>query len=173
MFKQRLSTLHKLAKEQYHNPIMEKPYTGYCDDLSPIELAMQMKKAELRAVTSRACETSTDLIDSAKQELANRQSIDHELEEQDIATDAMAVSAEEMLASIDEVAHQAKQSAEFAINAQSQAQKGANTVEEAAHTVHELSEHLAGSKSALEQLYNDVDGIEAILIYDSRYRRAD
>lgn len=163
MFKQRLSTIHKLAKEHYDNPIMEKPYTGYCDDLSPIELAMQMKSAELRAVTSRASETSTDLIDSAKQELANRQSIDNELGEQDLATDAMAVSAEEMLASIDEVAHQAKQSADFAINAQDQAQQGASTVEEAAQTVHELSEHLTGSKSALEQLYNDVDGIEAIL----------
>lgn len=162
-FNQRLSTIHALAKEHYHNPIMEKPYTGYCDDLSPIELAMQMKSSELRAVTARASETSSDLLDSANQELANRQSIDQELGQQEIATDAMAVSAEEMLASIDEVAHQAKQSAEFALNAQDQAKHGVTKVEEAAQTVHQLSQHLDGSKLALVQLYSDVDGIEAIL----------
>ena len=163
-FHLRLSHLHTVVKADYHNPIMEKPYTGYCDDLSPIEIAMQMKRAELRAVTARASETASDMLNSAKQEWSNRQSIDQELGEQEKATDAMAVSAEEMLGSIDEVANQAKQSAEFALSAQNQAQRGAIQVEAAAQTVHQLSQHLNGSKVALTQLYNDVDGIEAILL---------
>jgi len=161
--KQRLASVNKLAKSHYDNPLMEQPYTGYCDDISRIELAMMMKRAELRAATARANETSESLLQAATEEVANSQAIDRELGEQDTATDAMAVSAEEMLASIDEVANQAKQSSEFAQNAQIKAEEGSLTIDEAVETVHVLSQQLDNSKTALEQLYADVDGIETIL----------
>ncbi len=163
LLKKRIASLNKVAKSHYDNPLMEQPYTGYCDDVSRIELAMVMKRAELRAVTARANETSTHLLQAANEEVINSQSIDNELGEQDVATDAMAVSAEEMLASIDEVSKQAKQSSEFANDAQSKAQEGTQTIDEAVETVRVLSQHLDSSKTALEQLYADVDGIETIL----------
>ncbi|MGF1717652.1 methyl-accepting chemotaxis protein [Photobacterium chitinilyticum] len=163
LLKKRIASLNKVAKSHYDNPLMEQPYTGYCDDVSRIELAMVMKRAELRAVTARANETSTHLLQAANEEVINSQSIDNELGEQDVATDAMAVSAEEMLASIDEVSKQAKQSSEFANDAQSKAQEGTQTIDEAVETVRVLSQHLGSSKTALEQLYADVDGIETIL----------
>lgn len=162
-FKSRLSKVVQTAQTNYNNPLMEQPYTGYCDDLSPIELAMQMKKAELRAVTARADETSESILNSAKQEVANSQAITNELNEQSLATDAMAVSAEEMQASIDEVAKQAKQSAEFAQDASVTANQGVDTIEQAVHTVNSLSQTLDQSRQALGQLYNDVDSIETIL----------
>ncbi|ASA56533.1 methyl-accepting chemotaxis protein [Vibrio gazogenes] len=161
--KQRMTALNELAKEHYNNPLMEQPYTGYCDDLSRIELALMMKRAELRAATARAKETSATLLETANEEVHNRQLIDRELNGQEAATRAMAVSAEEMLASIDEVSKQAKHSAEFASDAQEQAREGTQTIDEAVHTVHLLSQHLTHSKTALEQLYHDVHGIETIL----------
>ncbi|WP_059122636.1 methyl-accepting chemotaxis protein [Vibrio sp. MEBiC08052] len=161
--KQRMTTLNKLAQDHYNNPLMEQPYTGHCDDLSRIELALLMKRAELRAVTARAKETSGTLLQAANEEVHNRQLIDRELNEQEIATSAMAVSAEEMQTSIDEVSKQAKQSAEFANDAQNKAQEGTQTIDEAVRTVHLLSQHLEHSKTALDQLYSDVDGIETIL----------
>jgi aerotaxis receptor len=161
--KQRLSTVNSLASSHYDNPLMEMPYTGHCDDVSRIELTMMMKGAELRAVTARAAETSANLLLSAEEELANSQAIDAELNEQNVATDAMAVSAEEMLASIDEVAQHAKQSSEFANNAQLMASKGVKTIEEAVETVDILSGRLEDSQQALVQLYSDVGSIEAIL----------
>jgi aerotaxis receptor len=161
--KQRLSTVNDLASSHYDNPLMEMPYTGHCDDVSRIELTMMMKGAELRAVTARAAETSANLLLSAEEELANSQAIDAELNEQNVATDAMAVSAEEMLASIDEVAQHAKQSSEFANNAQLMASKGVETIEEAVETVDILSGRLQDSQQALVQLYSDVGSIEAIL----------
>ncbi|BEU02412.1 methyl-accepting chemotaxis protein [Agarivorans sp. OAG1] len=162
-FKARLATLKQIAQQNYHNPLMEMPYTGHCDDLSSIELAMLMKKAELRAVTARANETSDSILDSAKQEVANSQAIDEELSEQSNATDAMAVSAEEMLASIDEVSQQAKQSSEFTQDASITAMQGAKTIDEAVATVNSLSQQLDDSRQALGQLYNDVESIETIL----------
>ncbi|MCG3727365.1 PAS domain-containing protein [Vibrio cincinnatiensis] len=163
VMQKRLNAINILAKNDYDNPLMEQPYTGYCDDVSRIELAMMMKRAELRAATARANETATSLLQSANDEMRNCQSIDNELGEQNVATDAMAVSSKEMLNSIDEVAKQAKQSAEFVSHARHKAQEGTQTIDEAVETVLELSQHLDSSKAALERLYTDVNGIETIL----------
>ncbi len=161
--KTRLASLNQLATSYYDNPIMERPYTGCCDDISRAELALMMKRAELRAVTARASDTSAHLLQAANDELVNSQSIDRELGEQDISTDAMAVSAEEMLTSIQEVSRQATKSSDFANSALDKAQQGAQTIDAALNTVLELSQHLDSSKAALAQLYTDVDGIETIL----------
>lgn len=162
-FRNRLNTLKQLAQEVYHNPLMEKPYTGFCDDISPIELAFYMKKAELRAVTARAYDTASQLLLDSEDEQANSQAIKHELNQQNIATDAMAVSAEEMLRTIDQVSFQAKQSYEFAKNAQKMAEDGNKTINQSVAAVHHLSENLNRSQQTLEQLAHDVKGIEDIL----------
>ena len=161
--KNRLSSITKIAENNYDNPLMEQPYTGYCDDLSKIELAMLMKKAELRAVTSRAAETSQDILVSAHDELKNRQSIDVELNEQDIAINSMDASAQEMLHSIHNVAEQAKHSSEFAANTKNTAITAVATIDEAAETVYVLSQQLEESKGVLGQLHTDVEGIKSIL----------
>ncbi|WP_413283388.1 methyl-accepting chemotaxis protein [Vibrio sp. MA40-2] len=161
--KMRIDTINDLAKNNYDNPLMEQPYTGYCDDLSRIELSMIMKKAELRAVTARATETSEKLVESAHEEVKSSQLINEELAEQDVATDAMELSAKELLNSIDQVAKQAKQSAEFAHLAQNEAERGSNTIGEATESVNLLCRRLADSKQSIAQLYQDVNGIEVIL----------
>ena len=161
--KKRLSSITKTANSNYDNPLMEKPYTGHCDDFSKIELAMLMKRAELRAVTARATETSEHILVAANDEFKNSQDIDVELHEQDIAIDAMAASADEMLTSINDAADQAKNSAEFASNTKNTATKAVITIDEAVETVHALSLQLEESKKALNQLYTDVDGIKSIL----------
>ncbi|WP_166739384.1 methyl-accepting chemotaxis protein [Psychromonas algicola] len=161
--KKRLSSITKASENNYDNPLMEKPYTGYCDDFSKIELAMQMKRAELRAVTARATETSDHILVAANDEFQNSQDIDVELHEQDVAIDSMTESADEMLASIHEVADQAKHSSEFTSNTKNTATKAVVTINEAVKTVHALSQQLEESKAALSQLYSDVDGIKSIL----------
>jgi len=161
--KQRVSVLNKTALNNYDNTLMEQPYTGYCDDFSSIELAMIMKQAELRAVTARADETAALLLKSAKEEMKNSEIINNELNEQDVATDAMAVSAEEMLVAIDGVSEQAKQSTEFTNSAQQMAEKGTATINEAVETVISLSKMLDSSGHTLQQLHTDVANIDSIL----------
>lgn len=159
----RLFTINKVAEKQYKNPLMEQPYTGYCDDFSKIELVIMMKKAELRAVTARADETSSSLILSAKDEFINSQDIDTQLHAQDVAIDAMADSSEEMINSINEVVQQAKYSSDFAGNSTTTAIDAVKTIEDAVSMGQALCHELEGSKIALKQLYSDVDGIESIL----------
>lgn len=163
ILKKRLSIVNTIATKQYDNPLMEKVYIGHCDEISRVELALFMKGAELRAATARASDTSTALLNSANEELKNSQLINQELSSLDMSTDAMAVSAEEMLTSIDGVSTQAKQSAEFSQNAQIKAKEGSETISESVNMVTTLSAQLKESKEALGQLYKDVDSIEAIL----------
>jgi len=159
----RMTSLNDLARNSYDNILMEKAYTGYCDDVSRVELALIMKQAELRAVTARATGTTESILRSASEELKNSQSIDRELHEQQVATDAMAVSSEEMLSSIGEVSENAKHAVEFVDNARRSAQEGVQIVDVAVESVQKLSLHIHSSKSSLEKLNNDVQSIELIL----------
>ncbi len=159
----RVRSINQLASQSYDNPLMEYPYTGNCDDFSSIELSLMMKKAELRAATARGYDTSNQLLLSAEEELANSQAINEQLEQQISATDSMAASADEMLRSVDEVADQAQKSYQFSEDAQNVATIGVDTINEAVRAVEQLSHQLDESRQALEQLYSDVDGIEAIL----------
>ncbi|CAM3573327.1 Aerotaxis receptor [Vibrio aerogenes CECT 7868] len=159
----RLNQVQQQAKSNYDNQLMEQPYTGHCDDLSPVELALIMKKAELRAVTARAGETSESLLISAEEERANRQVMAQKLTEQTSATEAMSVSADQMLHSIDDVSDQAKQSSSFARDAEQMAAIGINTIQETVKTTENLSHILNASHQSLEKLHADVDGIQAIL----------
>lgn len=163
VLRKRISDVNNLAKRYYNNPLMEKPYTGYYDDLSSIELAMASKCSELRAVTSRVSETTQGLVNDAQQEVLNSQMIDAELGEKEIATRAMAVSAEKMLLSIDEMSTQAQESSKFVKNASAKASEGKDTMGQTLDTVNQLCLHLNNSKEALEQLNSDVQGIEVIL----------
>ncbi|MHA2938712.1 methyl-accepting chemotaxis protein [Vibrio sp. RC27] len=159
----RFKAVQSIASEGYDNPLMEYPYTGYCDDVSSIELALIMKKAELRAVTARAHDTTSYLLTSAEDESASSKSIERELAEQYHATEAIAESSDQMLQAIDEVAEQARQSSEFASKARQMGISGVETINDAVKTVEDLSAELSESQQALEQLYADVGGIEAIL----------
>ncbi|MEI8634564.1 PAS domain-containing methyl-accepting chemotaxis protein [Vibrio sp. PP-XX7] len=161
--KSRTNTLQQLAATHYDNPLMEHPYTGYCDDFSKVELALIMKKAELRAITARASETTSRLLISAEDELANRQFMAQKLDQQTTATEAMSVSADQMLHSIDEVAEQAKHSSSFAQDAEKMAGVGMKTILDTVNAVENLSLELSQSHQALEQLHTDVNGIQAIL----------
>jgi methyl-accepting chemotaxis protein len=161
--RKRMNSLNDLALNCYDNALMERPYTGYCDDLSRIELALMMKQAELRAATARATDTTENILQSASEDLVNSQAIDKELHDQQVATDAMAVSSEEMLSSIGEVSQSAKQSVEFVDNARRSAQEGMQTIDVAVESVRDLSHQIHSSSALLDKLNNDVQSIELIL----------
>lgn len=162
-FMLRLKVLQKQAAEQYTNTIMEYPYTGYTDDLSGIQLALSMKAAELRAITARANETTTNISQDLNNILSNSERIDVELTEEDLATDAIAVSTEEMLTSIETVSQQAKSRTQFAQKAQAKAHEGMDIVDNTLNSVDSLGLKLSESSETLNELHSDITNIESIL----------
>ena len=53
----KLKTLASIAKENFNTDITQVLYTGRRDELAAIELALRMKKAELRAIVGRTGDT--------------------------------------------------------------------------------------------------------------------
>jgi len=98
--KVRHSKVQNIAKEAYDNQLMEHPYTGHLDDWSQVELALAMKKAELRAITARSLEATVMMKNANVEELASRERLTANLESQHIAVGAMEESAEGMQSEI-------------------------------------------------------------------------
>lgn len=160
--KRHKSVLH-LAKKQYDNSLMEHPYTGFYDDWSAIELSAKMKSAELRAVTARSVETTQKIRTASKEELKSRETLTDNIREQTVATDAMSMSAAEMLEAIETVAVKAKENADYALKVQDIAENGQAIVNDSLNATQQLHQELLSSQSSLEQLDREVNSVESIL----------
>ncbi len=152
--KRRYHTISQLAEQAYANPLMEKPYTKHFDDYSRVELALLMRKAELRAVTARATETSGQILRSAEQEFANMQAMGRSVDEQFVETQSVAAAVEELSYSIQEVADSAAGAHQLTQAAASKAVLGSESL---AHT-HQAISKLAGSLANSQQIVDTLSG---------------
>lgn len=159
----RYEKIRALADEAYHNPLMEKPYTNHYDDFSPVELALMMKKAELRAVTARATETSGSILISAEEEFATIQSIGESLDQQCRETEQVAAAVEELTHSIHEVANAAAAASALAGDANDDSKTGLDSIRSTIRMVDALTAELDNSKQIIEQLAKDSQKIDSIL----------
>ncbi|UTV30236.1 methyl-accepting chemotaxis protein [Photobacterium atrarenae] len=159
----RLKTIRQHAREAYENPLMEPIYTGKLDDFSQIELALRMRKAELRAIVGRASETSGDILLSAEDEFANAQQIKTNLARQSQATEEVSVAMGQMSASIREVAESAAQASTLTTQAQDVAISGQRSVETTMDSVQSLYQELENSKTVINNLSESSRQIEGIL----------
>ncbi|MGR2889884.1 PAS domain-containing methyl-accepting chemotaxis protein [Vibrio vulnificus] len=159
----RFGNLRTLAHDAYHNPLMEKPYTNHFDDYSQIELALMMKKAELRAVTARATETSGGILISAEEEFATIQSIGASLDQQCHETQQVAAAVEELTHSINEVANAASAASMLTEEANEASQTGLESIGTTIRVVDAMAKELEHSKAVIEQLSNHTQKIDSIL----------
>lgn len=159
----RFSAIKALANEAYFNPLMEKPYTQYLDDYSQVELALLMKKAELRAVTARASETSGEILISAEDEFGTIQSIGQSLDQQCLETEQVATAVEELSHSIKEVSDAASAASLLAEEADQESTNGLNSIRSTIMEVNALTEELNEAQSIINRLSQDTQKIDSIL----------
>lgn len=159
----RLTAVQELAKKAYDNPVMEPIYTGKKDDYSVVELALRMRKAELRAIVGRASETSGDILISAEDEFANTQQIKTNLSRQAEATEQVSVAMGQMSSTVREVAESAAQASTLTFQAQEMAGSGQTSVETTIESVLSLHSELDNSKQVINALSESSRQIEGIL----------
>lgn len=159
----RLKVVQELAKKAYDNPVMEPIYTGKKDDYSVIELALRMRRSELRAIVGRASETSGDILISAEDEFANSQQIKTNLAQQAEATEQVIVAMGQMSSTVREVAESAAQSSTLTFQAQEMAGSGQTSVETTIESVLSLHSELDNSKQVINALSESSRQIEGIL----------
>ncbi|CAH0533135.1 Aerotaxis receptor [Vibrio stylophorae] len=159
----RFQNIRTLAKAAYSNPLMEYPYTGAFDSYSEIELALLMRKAELRAVAGRTSDTSGQILQSAEEEFATLQQIDQSLNQQCHETEQVAAAVEELTHSIGEVANSATAASMVTQDAHLESQQGRDCIEATMAAVDELTLSLSDSQQIIHQLSQDSQKIELIL----------
>lgn len=161
--KKRFEKIRKLAEDAYHNPLMEKPYTGHFDDCSQIELALMMRKAELRAVSGRTSETTGQILIAAEEEFGTIQSIEQSLSQQFSETEQVATAVEELTHSIQDVASNASAASEVTEEANRESQKGLESIATTISVIEQLAAELENSREVIDHLAQNSEKIESIL----------
>ena len=161
--KNRFNSIKQLAKDSYYNPLMEKPYTGHYDDCSEIEIALMMRKAELRAVSGRTGETAGKILIAAEEEFGTIQSIEQSLSQQYSETEQVAAAVEELSQSIKEVASSATAASEVTEEANNESQKGLDSIATTISVIEQLAAELKNSREVIDHLAQNSEKIESIL----------
>lgn len=159
----RLKHIKQLARNAYDNPLMEKPYTGHFDDYSQVELALMMRKAELRAVSGRTAETAGQILVEAEDEFGTIQSIEQSLGLQSAETEMVATAVEELSHSIKEVADNASEASNATREANQESQKGMESIAVTIDVIEQLAVELEHSREVIDRLSQNSTKIESIL----------
>ncbi|MCG6266130.1 methyl-accepting chemotaxis protein [Vibrio furnissii] len=159
----RHAQLSQLSREAYSNPLMEKVYTGHCDECSPVELALMMRKAELRAVVARSSETSGQTLKDAQRELGNTRDIEQALVQQLQETEQVATAVEELTHSINDIANSASAASQLTEIAQHDSLCGLARIRDTVVQVNALDSELADSQTILTTLAKHSQQVETIL----------
>ncbi|WED22188.1 methyl-accepting chemotaxis protein [Vibrio sp. JC009] len=159
----RFNKIKQLANDAYSNPLMEKPYTGCFDDYSQIELALMMRKAELRAVSGRTAETAGKILINAEEEFGTIQSIEQSLGQQYSETEMVAAAVEELTQSINDVSSSASSASKVAEEARSESDAGLERINETIAVIDNLARELENSREVIDQLSKNSEKIESIL----------
>lgn len=159
----RFTVIRDLASEAYTNTLMEHPYTNHFDDFSQIELALIMRKAQIRAVTGRASDTTKDIHAASEEELKTCEQIGRSLDQQCHETDQVAAAVEELTHSINEVADAASAASKLAEQAGEESTKGLDSIHSTIDEVNLMAETLAHAQTIINQLSKDTQQIDSIL----------
>ncbi|WP_165313468.1 methyl-accepting chemotaxis protein [Vibrio ziniensis] len=159
----RLRQLQMLANEAYSNPLLEKVYTGRRDEFSQVELALMMRKAELRAVTARSGDTSGRILQDAQHEFETAKSIEQSLTAQHAETEQVASAVEELTYSINDIANAASLTSELTQEARSDSITGLESIKATVRKVNELDKELVNGQSILQTLSAHTKQVESIL----------
>lgn len=159
----RLSHMQALASEAYSNPLLEKVYTGRRDEFSQVELALMMRKAELRAVTARSGDTSGRILKDAQHEFETAKSIEQSLTAQHAETEQVASAVEELTYSINDIASAASLTSQLTQEARSESITGLKSIKATVSKVNELDKELLNSQTILQTLSAHTKQVESIL----------
>ncbi|MEW7865401.1 methyl-accepting chemotaxis protein [Aeromonas diversa] len=162
--RQRLQRVNALARDYFDNPLMEHLYTGRRDDLSAVELALIMSKAELRAVVARSQQTCVNILRAAEQDQRNVEVIASNLVRQQEETNMVATAMEQMNASIHEVASSATASRRMIEDTKSLFADGHRNLSETVDEVATLDSELQRSQGVIHSLAEQCRAIDTIVL---------
>lgn len=151
------------AKKIYNNSLMNYIYTGRRDDVAKVELALQMRTSEIRALLCRALDSCIQSENNAQ--ICNEKSDELKTNRKVITTEIQQIveSMHEMTSALKSITQNCSDSAEKAINAHNQSVKGHNIVTETVEAIENMSSKLVSTSNALSELEEHSQGIGTVL----------
>lgn len=159
----RFKVLVKEAKSVFDNPLMSYIYSGNNNAISAITLALQMRKAELRAVSGRVSDTSENITGTADEAAQCSENVSSLLVKQNSETEQVATAMNEMSATIQEVARVVEEAAERAKQGVTISEQGQQMVKDTASANNQLAEQLGEVEQAISRLVSGSQMIESVL----------
>ncbi|HEA3088441.1 TPA: methyl-accepting chemotaxis protein [Aeromonas salmonicida] len=160
---QRLNRLATTAGEEMGTPLCQVLYTKRRDTLAALELALRMKRAELKAVVGRSADTNQQILQAAEDDRGNIQTIDTHLQQQRAQSEQLAAAITQMSQSIRDVANSAHQANALVGEVQQVSAEGLQALATTQSSVNQLHEELDANHQVLAQLTGDSQKISGIL----------
>ncbi|MGL4923508.1 methyl-accepting chemotaxis protein [Aeromonas sp. 30P] len=160
---QRLSHLLTLADQDKGTRLCQVLYTRRRDTLAAVELALRMKQAELKAVVGRSADTNQQILQAAEDDRGNIQTIDTHLQQQRAHSEQLATAITELSHSIRDVAHSAHEASNLVIEVQQVSDEGLQALATTRSAVNQLHQELDANHAVLAQLTSDSQKISGIL----------
>ncbi|MBE8734749.1 methyl-accepting chemotaxis protein [Aeromonas veronii] len=160
---QRLAHLLTLADQDKGTRLCQVLYTRRRDTLAAVELALRMKQAELKAVVGRSADTNQQILQAAEDDRGNIQTIDTHLQQQRAHSEQLATAITELSHSIRDVAHSAHEASNLVIEVQQVSDEGLQALATTRSAVNQLHQELDANHAVLAQLTSDSQKISGIL----------
>ncbi|HHQ4645457.1 TPA: methyl-accepting chemotaxis protein [Aeromonas veronii] len=160
---QRLAHLLTLADQDKGTRLCQVLYTRRRDTLAAVELALRMKQAELKAVIGRSADTNQQILQAAEDDRGNIQTIDTHLQQQRAHSEQLATAITELSHSIRDVAHSAHEASNLVIEVQQVSDEGLQALATTRSAVNQLHQELDANHAVLAQLTSDSQKISGIL----------
>ncbi|HDX8429577.1 methyl-accepting chemotaxis protein [Aeromonas veronii] len=160
---QRLAHLLTLADQDKGTHLCQVLYTRRRDTLAAVELALRMKQAELKAVVGRSADTNQQILQAAEDDRGNIQTIDTHLQQQRAHSEQLATAITELSHSIRDVAHSAHEASNLVIEVQQVSDEGLQALATTRSAVNQLHQELDANHAVLAQLTSDSQKISGIL----------
>ena len=160
---QRLAHLLTLADQDKGTHLCQVLYTRRHDTLAAVELALRMKQAELKAVVGRSADTNQQILQAAEDDRGNIQTIDTHLQQQRAHSEQLATAITELSHSIRDVAHSAHEASNLVIEVQQVSDEGLQALATTRSAVNQLHQELDANHAVLAQLTSDSQKISGIL----------
>jgi methyl-accepting chemotaxis protein len=151
------------AKSVFDNPLMKFIYSGSNDDIGAINLALQMRAAELKAVVGRVCDASLSITDKAKESAECGEGISATLNQQHNEIDQVATATNQMSATIAELASVVANAATSSQQGLEISKQGQQLVQQTISANNGMAAQLTEVEQAIARLVNGSKSIETVL----------
>jgi len=151
------------AKSIFNNPLMSFIYSGNNDDIGAINLALQMRSAEIKAVVGRVSDVSENVTVTAKKASECGVNVLTILAEQNNETDQVATAMNEMSATVNDLAEVVGNAAQASKQGLEMSHQGQVSVQETIAANNNLAAQLNEVDEAIARLANGCQSIATVL----------